>query len=144
AETPILGVAAAAAFTALVASSAATIGLALALASHGLLTLPAAVPLVLGANIGTCVTALTASLGSTTEARPVAVAHVGFKLLGAAIVLPFLDPFVRLTAMSASDPARQIANAHTFFNVGISLVFLPFQGWAARLIMAAVPDRFEE
>jgi phosphate:Na+ symporter len=144
AETPILGIAASAAFAALVASSAATIGLAMALASHGLLTLAGAVPLVLGANIGTCVTALTASLGSTTEARRVAVAHVGFKLLGAAIVVPFLDPFVRLTAASASDPARQLANAHTFFNVGISLLFLPFQSWAARLIIAAVPDRLEE
>ena len=144
AETPILGIAASAAFAALVASSAATIGLAMALASHGLLTLAGAVPLVLGANIGTCVTALTASLGSTTEARRVAVAHVGFKLLGAAIVVPFLEPFVRLTAASASDPARQIANAHTFFNVGISLLFLPFQSLAARLIVTAVPDRPEE
>jgi len=144
AETPLLGVAVAALFSALVHSSAATIGLAIALATNGLLTLPGAVPLVLGANIGTCVTALAASLGSTTEARRVAVAHVGFKLLGAAIVLPFLEPFVSLMAASASDPARQIANAHTLFNVGISLVFLPFQGWAARLIIAAVPDRPEE
>jgi phosphate:Na+ symporter len=143
AETPLLGVAASAAFAALVASSAATIGLVLALASHGLLTLPSALPLVLGANIGTCVTALTASLGSSTEARRVAVAHVGFKLLGVAIVLPFLDPFVTLVAASAVDPARQIANAHTFFNVAISLVFLPFQPLAARAIIAAVPDRPE-
>jgi len=144
AETPILGVAASAAFAALVASSAATIGLVIALAAHGLLTLPGALPLVLGANIGTCVTALTASLGSTTEARRVAVAHVSFKLLGVAIALPFLDPFVRLVASTAADPARQIANAHTLFNVGISLVFLPFQPLAARLIVAAVPDRPEE
>ena len=143
AETPILGVAASAAFAALVASSAATIGLVIALATHGLLTLPGALPLVLGANIGTCVTALTASLGSSTEARRVAVAHVGFKLLGVAIVLPFLDPFVGLVAASAADPARQIANAHTFFNVAISLLFLPFQPLAARLIIAAVPDRPE-
>jgi phosphate:Na+ symporter len=143
AETPLLGVAASAAFAALVASSAATIGLVLALASHGLLTLPSALPLVLGANIGTCVTALTASLGSSTEARRVAVAHVGFKLLGVAIVLPFLDPFVTLVAASSSDPARQIANAHTFFNVAISLVFLPFQPLAERAIIAAVPDRPE-
>jgi phosphate:Na+ symporter len=143
AETPILGVAASAAFAALVASSAATIGLVIALASHGLLTLPGALPLVLGANIGTCVTALTASLGSSTDARRVAVAHVTFKLLGVAIVLPFLDPFVGLVAGSAADPARQIANAHTFFNVAISLLFLPFQPIAARLIVAAVPDRPE-
>jgi phosphate:Na+ symporter len=144
AENPILGVTVAAAFSALVHSSAATIGLALALSGHGLLPLAGAVPLVLGANIGTCATALAASLGSTTEAKRVAVAHIGFKLLGAAIVLPFLDPFVAFTAASAADPARQIANAHTLFNVGISLLFLPFQGPAARLITALVPDRPEE
>jgi phosphate:Na+ symporter len=143
AETPILGVTVSAAFAALVASSAATIGLAIALASHQLLTLPGALPLVLGANIGTCVTALTASLGSSTEARRVAAAHVGFKILGVAIVLPFLDAFVTLVTATATDPARQIANAHTFFNVGISLLFLPFQPLAARLIVAAVPDRPE-
>jgi phosphate:Na+ symporter len=134
----------AAAFSALVHSSAATIGLALALASHGLLPLGGAVPLVLGANIGTCATALAAAMGSTTEAKRVAVAHVGFKLLGAMVVFPFLDPFVALVTLSAADAARQIANAHTFFNVGISLLFLPFQGLAARLIVRLVPDRPEE
>jgi phosphate:Na+ symporter len=144
AQGPVLGLAAAAAFSALVHSSAATIGLAIALASHGLLPLDGAVPLVLGANIGTCATALAASIGSSTEAKRVAVAHIGFKLLGAALVLPFLDPFVALAAASAVDPARQIANAHTFFNVGISLFFLPFQGPAARLIVHLVPDRPEE
>jgi phosphate:Na+ symporter len=142
--TPILGIIASAAFAALVASSAAAIGLVIALASHGLLTLAGAVPLVLGANIGTCVTALTASLGSSTEARRVAIAHISFKLLGVAIVLPVLGPFVTLAAASAADPARQIANAHTFFNVVISLLFLPFQGPAARLIVAAIPERPEE
>ncbi len=143
-ETPILGVAAAGIFTAIVASSAATIGLAIALATHGLLPLGGAVPLVLGANIGTCVTALTASLGSTTEARRVAVAHVSFKLLGVVVVLPFLPGFIDLAQRTAVDLPRQIANAHTLFNVGISLLFLPFQGLAARIIIAAIPDRPEE
>ncbi|MBI3454455.1 MAG: Na/Pi cotransporter family protein, partial [Candidatus Rokubacteria bacterium] len=144
AESPVLGIGAAAVFSAIVHSSAATIGLAIALAAHGLLPLAGAVPLVLGANIGTCATALAASLGSTTEAKRVAVAHIGFKLLGAAVVLPFLGPFVTLAEWSAVDLARQIANAHTLFNVGISLLFLPFQGLAARLIVTAVPERPEE
>jgi phosphate:Na+ symporter len=144
AESPVLGIAAAAVFAAVVASSAATIGLAIALAAHGLLPLAGAIPLVLGANIGTCATALAASMGSSTEAKRVAVAHIGFKLLGAAVVLPFLGGFVDLAEMSASELPRQIANAHTFFNVGISLLFLPFQGLAARIITAAVPERPEE
>jgi phosphate:Na+ symporter len=142
--TPLLGIAVGAVVSALVASSAATIGVVIALASHGLLGLAGALPLVLGANIGTCVTALTASVGSTTEARRVAVAHISFKLLGVAIVVPFLGPFVALASASAVEPARQIANAHSMFNVGISLLFLPFQGLAGRLIVALVPDRPEE
>ncbi|OLD88315.1 MAG: hypothetical protein AUG55_00180 [Candidatus Rokubacteria bacterium 13_1_20CM_4_70_13] len=74
----------AAVFSALVASSAATLGVALALASQGLIGLNGAVAIVLGANIGTCATALTASMGATAEAKRVAVAHIAFKLLGAA------------------------------------------------------------
>jgi phosphate:Na+ symporter len=143
-ESPLLGIGAAAIFTAVVASSAATIGLAIALAAHGLLPLAGAIPLVLGANIGTCITALTASMGSTTEAKRVAVAHIGFKLLGALAVLPFLGTFTDLAEASAVALPRQIANAHTLFNVGISLLFLPFQRLAARVIIAAVPDRPEE
>jgi phosphate:Na+ symporter len=139
ADNALVGVLVAAAFSALVTSSAATIGLILALASEGLLPLPGAVALVLGANIGTCATALMASVGASAEAKRVAIAHIGFKLGGVALVLPFIGPFTALVATSASDPARQVANAHTFFNVGISLVFLPFAPVAAQAIEALVP-----
>ena len=91
--TPIIAVLAAAFFSALVSSSAATIGLALALATQELITLPGAVAIVLGANVGTCATALAASVGATAEAKRVAVAHIAFKLLGAALVFPFIGPF---------------------------------------------------
>jgi phosphate:Na+ symporter len=140
AESPILGIAAAAVFSAVVHSSAATIGLAIALSTHGLLPLAGAVPLVLGANIGTCATALAASVGATAEAKRVAMAHIAFKVLGAALMLPFIGPFTTLVASSAVHPARQVANAHTFFNLGISLLFLPFTPWAARVIETLVPD----
>ncbi len=136
----VMAVLAAAAFSALVHSSAATIGLALALAAEGLLSLAGAVAIVLGANIGTCVTALMAAVGSSAEAKRVAVAHIGFKLGGVALALPLLEPFTRLVAATAADVPRQIANAHTLFNVGISLVFLPFAPLAARAIEALVPD----
>jgi phosphate:Na+ symporter len=126
--------------TALVASSAATIGLAIALATAGLLGPEAAVAIVLGANIGTCVTAYVAAIGATAEAKRVAVAHIAFKVLGAALVFPAIGPFTHLVSATAADPARQIANAHTFFNVGISLLFLPFTALAARAIEALVPD----
>ena len=122
-----LGLLLGAVFSAGMSSSAATIGLVLSLASQGLLPLSGAIPVVLGANIGTCATALTASLRSSADARRVAVAHIAFKVLGVALVFPFIH-------------ARQIANTHTFFNVAISAVFLPFAPWAARVITAMVPD----
>src|SRR5213079_519751 len=106
----------------------------------GLLPLLGAVAIVVGANIGTCATALMAAVGATAEAKRVAVAHIAFKVLGALLALPFIGPFTDFVARTAADPARQIANAHTFFNIGISLVFLPFMPLAARLIEAMVAD----
>jgi len=122
------------------ASSAATIGLMLSLGHQGLLPLAAAIPVVLGANIGTCATALAASLRSSSDARRVAVAHIAFKVLGVALVFPIVAPLTVLVAQTAGDVARQIANAHTFFNVAISALFLPFAPWAARMITAMVPE----
>ena len=140
ADTPIIAVLAAALFSALVTSSAATIGVALALATQELISLPGAVAIVLGANIGTCATALAASIGATAEAKRVAAAHIAFKVLGAALVFPLIGPFTALVAATAIDPARQVANAHTFFNLGISLFFLPFTPLAARIIETLVPE----
>jgi len=143
AGNPVVGVLVGAVFSALVTSSAATLGLALAFGHQGLLSLAGAVAVVLGANIGTCVTALTASIGASAEAKRVAVAHIAFKLLGVALVFPFIGPFTAVVASTAAEPARQIANAHTLFNIGISLAFLPFTPWAARAIESLVPDTQE-
>ncbi|MBI4562848.1 MAG: Na/Pi cotransporter family protein [Candidatus Rokubacteria bacterium] len=143
AGSPLVGVLTAAAFSALVHSSAAAIGLAITLASPGLLSLTGAIAIVLGANIGTCATALAASIGTTVEAKRVAAAHIAFKVLGVALIFPFIDPFTQLVLGSSADAARQIANAHTFFNVGISALFLPFASLAARVISALVPDQEE-
>jgi len=140
ADNAVIAVLTAAVFSALVHSSAATIGLTLALATGGLIDLRGAVAIVLGANIGTCATALMASIGATAEAKRVAVAHIAFKLLGVAVVFPFIDPLTALVASTAADPARQIANAHTLFNLGISLLFLPFTPLASRAIEALVPE----
>ena len=122
------------------ASSAATIGLMLSLGHQGLLPLAAAIPVVLGANIGTCATALAASLRSSSDARRVAMAHIAFKVLGVALVFPFIEHLTSVIAQTAGDVARQIANAHTLFNVAISALFLPFAPWAARVITALVPE----
>jgi phosphate:Na+ symporter len=140
AGSPVVALLVAAVFSALVTSSAATIGLTLALAHQGLVDLRGAVAIVLGANIGTCATALAASAGATAEAKRVALAHIAFKVLGGALVLPFIGPFTALVASTAADPARQVANAHTLFNIGISLLFLPFTPWAAQAVEALVPS----
>jgi phosphate:Na+ symporter len=138
---PFLGLVAGAIGSASMASSAATIGLMLSLSHQGLVSLTAAVPVVLGANIGTCATALAASLRSSSDARRVAVAHIAFKVLGVALVFPFIGPLAGLVAQTSLDAARQIANAHTFFNLAISGLFLPFAGVATRLIISLVPER---
>jgi phosphate:Na+ symporter len=138
---PFFGLLVGAALSASMASSAATIGLTLSLAHQGILNLAGAVPVVLGANIGTCAVALAASLRSSSDARRVAVAHIGFKVLGVALVFPFIRPLTALVATTAGDTGRQIANFHTLFNVAISAVFLPFAPWAARVIAAMVPEQ---
>jgi phosphate:Na+ symporter len=140
ADNQFLALLVGAVLSASMASSAATIGLTLSLGHQGLLPLGAAIPVVLGANIGTCATALAASLRSTSDARRVAVAHIAFKVLGVALVFPFISPLASLVAQTAGDVARQIANAHTFFNVAISALFLPFAPRAARVISALVPE----
>ncbi|MSQ37720.1 MAG: Na/Pi cotransporter family protein, partial [Chloroflexi bacterium] len=137
---PIILLLIAAAFTALVHSSAATIGVALSLAAGGLMSLDGAIPIILGANIGTAGTALVASIGGNAEARRVAVAHASFKFLGVLVFLPFLGLFTELVRGTAPDAARQIANAHTIFNLTLALLFLPGASLAADLITRAIPE----
>ena len=117
-------------FTAIIHSSAATIGLVISLALAGTMTLEVAVPMVFGANIGTCFTALLAGIGSGASGKRVALAHVFWKVLGVLVAYPLMAPFIALVRATSPDVARQVANAHTMFNVGLALVFLPFTGLA--------------
>lgn len=138
---PLAGIIIAALLTALFHSSAATLGLAITAAHAGLLTLDSAMPIVLGANIGTCVSAIVSSLGASIDARRVALAHVLFKVVGVLAVLPFLGLFTQLVGASTGDVARQVANAHTFFNIAIAVCFLPFTAPFTRLVKLLLPDR---
>ncbi|MCK4739381.1 MAG: Na/Pi cotransporter family protein, partial [Deltaproteobacteria bacterium] len=140
---PLLGIIISAVLTALFQSSAATLGLAIGLAYSGLLTLDSAMPIVLGANIGTCATALIASIGARVDAKRVALAHILFKVAGVIIVLPFLGFFTDLVVASSSDMARQVALAHTFFNIAIAVLFLPFTGPFTKLVKYLLPVRLE-
>jgi phosphate:Na+ symporter len=117
--------------TAFLHSCAATLGIAIALGSEGIITLQNVIPIVLGANIGTCATAGMASLHGPVEGKRVAVAHVLIKLLGVALLAPFMAPFTDyLTGMAQTLP-RQIAYAHTLFNLGLLVLFLPLSTFLA-------------
>ncbi len=137
---PFAGIIIAALLTALFHSSAATLGLAITAAHSGLLTLDSAMPIVLGANIGTCVSAIVSSLGASVDARRVALAHVLFKVAGVVAVIPFLGFFTHIVGLSTGDVARQIANAHTFFNIVIAVCFLPFTAPFTRLVKRVMPQ----
>jgi len=139
-DQPLLLLLISALFTALVRSSAAVIGLALSLATSGLMPLVGAIPIIFGANVGTAATAVLAAVGQNAEARRVAAAHAAFKIVGVAIFFPFIGPFADLVRLTSPDLQRQIANAHTIFNVVLALVFLPFAGVAADLITRLIPE----
>ena len=153
-ENPLVGILISAAFTALVQSSSATTGIVIVMASQGFITLPAGIALAFGANIGTCVTALLASIGKTREAFRAAVVHVLFNVAGVLVWLGLIDQLANLvTAISPSHPElsgtqrlaaetpRQIANAHTIFNVANTFIFIWFTGQIARFVEWLVPDR---
>lgn len=142
-ERPALGILLAVAFTAIVQSSAATIGLAIALCAAGLLSLEAALPLAWGAHIGTCATALLASLGTSRVGKRVAVAHLIFSVAGVIVAFPFLPQFVEVAkwltlSMGSDSVARELANGHMIFTIVTGILFLPAIGlieWLAKKIV---------
>ncbi len=138
---PLIGIAIGMLATMLVHSSAATVAVTMVLAKAGLIDLSGAVCLMLGDNIGTCVTAQVASLTTNVNARRTAWAHTLYNVIGVAAVFALLPWFVRLTATTSPDIARQIANSHTVFNVLSAVIFLPFTKRYVRLLERLVPDR---
>src|SRR3989304_9454051 len=140
-KDPVAGIIIAALLTALLHSSGATIGLALTAAHNGLITLDAAMPIVLGANIGTCVSAIASAVGASVEAKRVALAHILFKVIGVIVVLPFLAMFTNLIGFSGQNLTSQAANAHTIFNIALTLFFLPFIGPFTKLVEKLLPER---
>jgi len=140
---PVLGVLVGAVVTMLVQSSSATIGLTIAMAVQGLIDINIAIPILLGDNVGTTITAVLASLGSNRSAKQAAAAHVLFNLIGVAIFLLAMPLFKYLVFMTANDIGRQIANAHTLFNFTNTLIFLPFVSLFVKLIQRIVPSKGE-
>ncbi len=147
-RNPLLGIFAGMVVTLLVQSSSATVGLTMTLAGSGLIGLQGAFFLVLGDNIGTTVTAQLASIGSNRNARQTAMAHTLIKMIGAAYFAVFiLDPngfFMDIVRRTSDDPVRQVANAHTIFNIVNCIVFLPLVPVVARLCRFLLPAGQEE
>ncbi|MGI9318436.1 MAG: Na/Pi cotransporter family protein [bacterium] len=153
-DRPLLGILVGLAFTALVQSSAATTGIVIVLATQGFITLEAGIALAFGANVGTCVTAVLASMGKPTEARRAAAVHVLFNVIGVLIWLPIIDvlaewvraisptyPELSGDALLAKEVPRQIANAHTIFNVANTMIFIWLDVWFANLVIKLIPEK---
>lgn len=138
-SVPIMGVLAGAFFTAIIQSSSATAGVVIALTLQGLIDTPSAISIVLGANIGTSITAAIASIGANMTARRAVVALVIVKVLGVIIALILFNPFVTLVSYTGSSVARQVANAHTIFNVVNVLIVFPFLNPLLRLAKRILP-----
>jgi phosphate:Na+ symporter len=157
-EKPVPGILAGTLLTAVLQSSSAFVGILIILGSQHLLTLSAAVPLLIGATLGTCITAIIASAGSSRESKQVALAHTLFKATGVLIMVWFIPQLVSLVegisthgisgetsrSFSSATMARQIANAYTIYNLIIAFLFLPFTRSFARLITRLLPARDEK
>ena len=139
---PILGVLMGFAITAIVQSSSASMGMLIALASQGLIPVTAALPILYGENIGTCVTSLISSIGASRNARRAAIMHLTFNVLGSIIFMFILSkPIVAIvTAIDPTDAARQIANAHTLFNIINVIILLPFNKLIVKTALKLVPE----
>ncbi|MCX7785986.1 MAG: Na/Pi symporter [candidate division WOR-3 bacterium] len=141
---PLLGIIISMIFTFLVHSSAATIGIAVGLSFSGLITLKSALPIILGANLGTSFSPLFASLKGSLEARRVALGHTIFKLIIVLLLLPFINQLTTLISHLSGSLPRQIANAHTLVNIFACILFLPFLKPFEKLLKLLLPDKLRE
>ncbi len=153
-DNPLPAILVSALFTGLIQSSSATTGIIIVLAGQGLITLEAGIALALGANLGTCVTAMLATIGKPREAFQVALVHVLFNVMGILVWVGFIGELAALVRMIsparpnlpgiarlAAETPRQIANAHTLFNVANTLIFIGFTEPVSRLVQWLVPER---
>ena len=142
-DNPLLGILVGALFTAVIQSSSASVGILQALASTGMIPLSSAVFVLLGQNIGTCITAVLASIGMKVNAKRTTVIHLLFNIIGTVLftVICLVTPYVTwIEAMTPGDPVAQIANAHTVFNIVTTLLLLPFGTHMANIAVRILPD----
>lgn len=126
--------------TLVVQSSSATVGLTMAVAAQGVIPLETAIAIILGDNIGSTVTAVLASIPANRSAKQAAASHVIIKIIGTIVIALILPYYTNFITHTSSDVSRQVANAHTIFNVIIAMLFLPFVSQYAKFIKKIIPD----
>ena len=142
-KNPILGVLAGAILTAIIQSSSASVGILQALAATGAVSYGAAIPIIMGQNIGTCITAIISSVGTTKNARRAALVHLSFNVIGTAVCLTGFAIAKALFApmlLNESATYAGIATAHSIFNVVCTLLLLPLTGLLEKLAYKLIPD----
>ena len=140
-EKPVLGLLVGLIFTAVIQSSAATTGILVLLGQQGLIGIEAAIPIFLGANIGTTITAILASIGSSIDARRTAYSHMIFKLIPAILVLPFIDYFANFLSLFTQTIGSKIALGHLFFNIFLVALFIFWLKPFSNLIKKMIPGK---
>lgn len=142
-EAPLLGALIGAAFTVMVQSSSATLGVVITLAMQGLITLPAGIAIMLGAEIGTCADTLVATVGRSRDAIRAGIFHLTFNIITVSIGVAFAHPFAAFVQhiSAGAEVSRQIANAHVIFNVGGVVLFIGFVPFISRILMWLIPDK---
>ena len=143
-HNPILGVIVGAGFTGVIQSSAASVGILQAFSQTGALTYGMALPIIMGLNIGTCVTALISSIGVNKNAKRVACIHILIKVLGTLILLPtalILQHIVHLSIFDQTVGYVGIAGMHSLFNIATTIILLPFTPWLVKLSTIIIRDK---
>lgn len=146
-ENPVMGILAGTVFTALIQSSSASVGILQALAGSGAIGLNGAAFVLFGQNIGTCITALLASIGTSSNARRTTIIHIMFNVFGTIVfsALCLLTPVLSVVeGWTPGNAPAQIANLHTMFNVVTTLLLLPVGTWLGRIAGAILKDRAGE
>ena len=146
-ENPLVGILIGAIFTAIIQSSSASVGILQALAATGMVPLSSAVYILFGQNIGTCITAVLASIGANRNAKRTTIIHLMFNVIGTTIftiVCIFLPLTSLVERFTPDNVAAQIANMHTLFNIVTTLLLIPFGTYLAKLATKILPDRPEE
>lgn len=143
-SNPVIGVLVGAGVTAIIQSSSASIGILQALSSTGIITWSSAIPIILGQNIGTCITPILASIGASKNAKRTAAVHLSFNIIGTCVFLIVIYTIQSISPFSFWElPIDKggIANFHTTFNVCVTLMFLPFVGLLEKLVIHLIPDQ---